>query len=197
MTDLGGNTVTVPYWSPLVTAILGFASGAILEWARDARAHKREREAQASTRDREREARDAARRDQRFKWRTDFQRETLLNLQEEAFKLMRTASEAHHHDVMALRAGVPWHKQLYPLDLSDRHFSAAVQTKKLQVRVADEGVRKLVDELKELSGSVLFSRNEEVGEQASAKMALAYDELNDRIGELLRKLEDDEDTYPS
>jgi hypothetical protein len=191
MPDLGGSTASS--WLPLVTAFLGYALSAITEFLRDIRAHKREIETQASLRDREREARDEARRDERFERRTEFQRETLLNLQEEVFKLMRTTAEMQHSDVMALRSGVQWHKQLYPADLDERAFSSNVQTTKLKVRVADEGVRELVSELRKDAGSVLMSDSEAAGEQASRRMTQTYDKLNERIGELLRKLDNDAD----
>lgn len=191
MPDFGGNTAS--NWLPLVTAFLGYALAAITELFRDRRAHKREIEAQAFVRDREREARDVARRDERFERRTEFQRETLLNLQEEVFKLMRTTAEMQHSDAMALRSGVQWHKQLLPPDLNVRAFSANVQTTKLKVRVADEGVRELVNELKKHATSVACSDSETAGEQANLRMIQTYGELNDRIGELLRKLDNDED----
>jgi hypothetical protein len=59
---------------------------------RDERTHKREQE-----------ARDATRRDAILEKRKEFQRETLLALQEQVFLLMRTNSQLHDHLCADLR----------------------------------------------------------------------------------------------
>jgi hypothetical protein len=59
-------------WFPVLTLLLGFVTASISDWLRDRRAGLRERE-----------ARETGRREQLFQRRTTFQRQTLLELQEE------------------------------------------------------------------------------------------------------------------
>lgn len=191
MPDAGLSTS--PAWLPLFGSLVGFAAGFISEWFRDQRARKREHEGAEAVSAREREARKAARREQLSERRTTFQRETLLALQEAVQRLIRTNGEMHHLDIMAARAGGEWHKQPYPDDLDGRALQANVETTKLGVRVRDESVRVLLQELKEGCVAVMFSPSPDAGEKASHNTTDVFIRLNERIGELLRKMDDDED----
>jgi hypothetical protein len=95
-------------WSALAIFLLGYG----LKWLEGWFTHAR-------TREREREARDDARRAQRREARIAFQRQTLLDLQEAMQQLARSAGAAHHHDLMAHRAGAPW-GETSPAGLSQR-----------------------------------------------------------------------------
>jgi hypothetical protein len=185
-------SASVPYWVPYVTAAVGFISAALLDLLRDVRAHRREREAHALTVTREREAREVLRKDQLLERRVTFQRATLLELQEELAKLVRATGEGHHQDVMAHKAGGHWQRQLYNEELNQRMHLANVKTLLLGVRVRDEQVRELTKNLRELSASVARSRTPEAAEHALYEGTLIYEKLNDRIGELLRQLDDEE-----
>lgn len=172
-------------WFPVFTAFAGLVTSPILQWLQDRRTSRREHE-----------AREAARREQRFERRTNFQRQTLLDLQEAAMKVIQTTGEMHFQDMMANRTGGEWRKQLYGEDLDNRDREANAQTTKLTVRVRDEMVRKLVKEVKDASSATLFARSQPEAEQAIQNMATVFEKLNERIGELLRKLDDDEDLGP-
>lgn len=172
----------MPAWVPLVTAFAGYAAGFITEWFRDGRVSERERQ-----------ARQAARREQRFERRTTFQRQTLLDLQEAVMKVLRTTGEMHHQDEMASRAGAEWGKQLFEGDLSERSRLANAQTTLLGVRIRDESVRNLLKEVKKYSAEVTHSRSKGDADRAALALVSEFDKLNNRIGEVLRKLDDDED----
>jgi len=182
---------TLSYWLPLITAILGFLFGGLSEWLRDRRAHRRELESQERTAVREREARDALRRDQLMERRNNFQRETLLELQIEMAKLMRATGEANHHDVMAHRAEGEWQRQLYPAELDTRIHVGMTKGTMLGVRIRDELVRELVTEMKSECARTVHCKSEQEAEHAINEASSYYVKLNDRIGELLRKLDDD------
>lgn len=183
---------SILYWLPLITAVLGFVSGGFTEWMRDRRAYKREQASHKLTRDREREARNALRRDQLLERRANFQRETLLELQEELAKLVRATGEGNHLDNMAERAGGNWQKQLYPPELDSRIHSANVKTLMLGIRVRDAATRNMVDELRKACIEVTLCLTKAESERAVLKSMSVYAALNNRIGELLRKLDDEE-----
>lgn len=184
--------ITSPGWFA-ITASASFLTASLSIAITDYFARKRDREAAASAHAREREARQAAKREQRFERRASFQRQTLIDLQEAVMKAIRTSGEMHHCDVMAARAGHPWHAQLYPGDLSERDRLAGVQLNLLGVRVRDALVRELVVQLRDTFTSIVLSRSQAQGDAAVMQMADIFQKLNGRIGELLRKLDDDED----
>jgi len=168
-------------WFPVLTAFIGLLTGAILEWLRDRRIIRRERE-----------AREATRREQHFERRTNFQRQTLLDLQEAVMRVLRTTGEMHSQKVLANRAGSKWGKHLFEEDLDSRAREANTQTTMLMVRVRDEIARNLVDEVKNASTDALFAPNILKAEEGMQKMVTEFDKLNKRIGQLLRELDDDE-----
>ncbi len=148
-------------WFPAFTALVAFVTGAILESLRDRRTSKREREAAEATRAREREAREAARRGQRFERRTNFQRQTLLDLQEAVMKVVRVTGEMNQQDEMAFRATGEWQKEKFGEEVSNRAYAANRETLMFGVRVRDESVRNLVNELRDVSTSVMICGSRE------------------------------------
>jgi hypothetical protein len=177
------------------TMLSGFLAGWLTEWFRDERARKREHETAEATSEREREARNATRREQRFERRTSFQRQTLLDLQGAVQKLLRTTGQMHHLDSMAHRSGGEWHGQLYPADVDSEAHLVNVQTSLLAVRVRDDSIRSMVRELKDKCMSVVFSRNKADSDRFILDAANLFETLNERIGERLRQLDDDEDAH--
>src|SRR5580658_7949217 len=106
----------MPDSSPLVllvgsaTTLIGFVAKAVTDWWR------------------ERTTREEARRDKFFERRADFQRQTLLNLQDAVMELIRTAGENHHQDVMAFRKGVKWGAERLSDELDERARLAQART---------------------------------------------------------------------
>ena len=174
--------LTTVSWFPVVTLLLGFFTKSLSDWAQ----HRH-------TTEREREAREAARREQRFQQRIAFQRQTLLDLQDALMQLARTTGEMHFHDKKAFRETGRWQKQLYGEDLAERDRVANARTAMLGVRVADASVRDLLQQFKNQCTASILSENEEASECSLRKMGLVFESLNQRIGEILRKLEEDEE----
>ena len=187
-----GATGTSTAWFPLLTALIGFLAGAISEWFRDRRATKRDRETANATTVREREAREAVRRAQLFELRANFQRETLLELQDAVMKLSRAAGRMHHIDDMEHRKTGKWGGHLFPEDLDDAAHQANVKTLVLMVRVRDRQIREMVNTLREHATRVGLYRTENESRQALNGIVTIMDPLNERIGEVLRRLDDDE-----
>jgi hypothetical protein len=173
------SDITTASWFPVLTLIIGYGAKSFSEWIEHMRTTKRERE-----------ARDESRRNQLFERRTSFQRQTLLDLQEACMQLARTTGAMHHLDSMAYRSSGKWHKQLFPSDLDEEHRLTQARTLMLAVRVRDDSVRELVDKLKSLCFETGVSATQEDSDHAITSATHAHKELNQRIGELLRALDD-------
>lgn len=167
-------------WFPVFTLILGYLAKSLSEWLQ----HRR-------TIEREREARDAVRKDLLFERRNTFQRQTLLELQEALKGLVRTAAQMHHNDVMTFRATGEWGKSRLPEDLSDSFRLANANTSALAVRIRDEQVRTQVRDLKSNTSGVAMARDKDSSNQALFGTVESFEGLNERIGQLLRTLDDE------
>jgi hypothetical protein len=170
-----------PVVTPVVTLLLGYAPKSISELVGHQRALERERE-----------AREVARRDKLNEHRTDFQRQTLLDLQEALLNLTRTAGATHHEDIMAHRRTGEWQKQRIGEELNENVCLAMVRTAILGVRVHDDLVREMVQQCRDYASTVSISPSPNDSEVAMAAMGSTLEELNQRVGELLRKIDDDE-----
>jgi hypothetical protein len=166
-------------WFPVFTLLLGYAMKAFSDWLQ----HRR-------TTEREREARAAARQDERANRRVAFQRQTLLDLQEAMMQLIRSAGAMHHRDVMEFRKTGKWQKQLFGEELNENARLANARTSMLAVRVRDDPVRDLVQTVKSHAIAAAMCGSQEEGERAMTAMGAAFEQLNQRIGETLRKLDD-------
>lgn len=96
---------------------------------------------------------------------------------------------------MAHRSGAEWRRQRYPDDLDNESHLANVEMIKLTVRIRDDSIRSIAKELKERCNSAVFSTTEADGHRLVLEMANIFETLNERIGERLRQLDDDEDTH--
>jgi uncharacterized membrane protein len=186
-------TSTAAGWFPAVTLLVGFATSSFSEWLRDGRAGERERATAEAISGRERDAREAARRIQLFERRAISQRETLLNLQDAVVKLSRAAGKIHHLDLMEHRKNGTWGGNLLPEDLSDDAHHANVTLMVLTARVRDSHIQEMVQTFRNHASRVGISRTEEAEKEALARMSEVLEPLHQRIGEVLRKLDDDED----
>lgn len=167
-------------WFPVFTLILGYLTKSVSDWLQ----HRR-------TIERDRESRDAARQDQLFERRTTFQRQTLLDLQESLMQLARTTGAMHHHDMMTYRRSSEWQKTLFPEDLNENNRLAVARTSILAVRVQDASVREMVESFKSEPASVTESVSLDESRSAMSRMGSIFEKLNQRIGELLRKIDEE------
>jgi len=169
-------------WFPVFTALLGYIASLLTESLRDRRA-----------RDRERDARDSLRRAQLLERRANFQRETLIRLQDEVLKLARAAGRMNHLDEMEFRKTGKWGGNLFPDGLSDGAFQANVTIMVLTSRVRDDRIREIAAAFRDHANSVGTSPTREADRKALEKMGELVEPLHARIGEVLRQLDDDED----
>jgi hypothetical protein len=165
---------------PLGTFLLGYGGKSLSDWL----LHRR-------TMERDREAREVARRDQLLERRNAFQRQTLLDLQDALMLLGRTYGQMHHQDVMTYKQTGEWQKHKFPGDLAEESRATQSHTSVLVSRVRDENVRELVQKFKDYGVSTLQCANRELGDRAMLLMATTSNEVNQRIGEILRKMDDE------
>lgn len=170
----------MPDW---LGTVLGVIAGGALTlfsgWLADTRLNTRERERRKD----ERSERIAIR-------RGDFQRETLLALQTASQKLIRNTGASLHQDIMAHRTGSQWQKQQLPNNLSDEHLQWNTETLLLASRVRDDEVRGLADQLRSQCTVVGFSSSEAEAEGRMAAAAVTQDALIQRIGFLVREIDE-------
>lgn len=195
MTD--ARSITAVGWFPVLTLLLGFATNAISERFRDRRLSERERATAEATTSREREAREANRRALLFERRTNFQRETLLNLQDAVVKLARATGRIHHLDSTEHRKTGKWGGQLFPDDLSESALQATANMMVLSPRVRDDRIRELATTFRNEAARVGICRGMQEATEAVSKMGASLQPLHEGIGEVLRKLDEDEEAQPT
>lgn len=170
-------------WFPVLTAALGYIGSWVSERLRDRR-----------TAAREREARESVRRAQLSERRAGFQRETLINLQDAVVKLTRAAGRMHHSDEMEFQRTGTWGGHLLPEDISDDAHQANVAMLVLTSRVRDQQIRELADSFRSEANKIgMPHRSREADRETLTKIGEFLEPLHKRIGEILRRIDDDED----
>jgi hypothetical protein len=175
---------SVPYevWVPLAAVVVGYAGSLATEAYRGRRQSARDRERRADERSDVR----ALREQEILDRRTQFQRETLLELQEVVHQLGRTYGQEHHQDTMTARTAGKWDPRQLPERISDKNFEAQQRSSILVARVGDDLVRDAVQEMNEAGGRLTFAGSQAESDELMMRSLRAFDRANSRIGELLR-----------
>lgn len=171
--------------------LLGFGTKFVSDWFQDKR-----------TLQRERETRDALRRDQLAERRANFQRQTLLELQEAVQDLVRATGAAHVQDERMFRETGRWQRQPLGEEINQQIFLANRSVLLLTVRVRDQALRDAVSRFRSISNQTEsldnLRSNASDSELRSASFAALQnattliEQIHERIGELLRMLDDEE-----
>jgi hypothetical protein len=164
-------------WLPIVTLVLGYAGSLATEAVRDKRQESREERAHTRSR-----------LEVQVDRRADFQRDTLLRLQDALARLARAGGAIHSHDVIASREAGRWKATLLPDDLSHDVFRATVDTNLMVVRVEDSVLRDLVLQTRNPATLISLATSEEESVARMDAMAAAFEKANERLGLLLREL---------
>src|ERR1017187_2612874 len=171
-------TSRVAYWLPLITAFIGFATGGFTEWMRDRRAYTREKE-----------ARDVARRDAQLERHNEFQRSTLLELQDEVSKFLNAGFEVFIAIKLAKKDDEKWSDTTYPGQYSVAYTAARIAADILNVRVQDERIRVQYKELRSKLGGMVWAKTEREATIAREESRKCFSQLNECIGEVIRGLD--------
>ena len=116
----------------------------------------------------------------------NFQRETLLALQDAVQDLARATIQIHHHDVMTARSEKPWGSTLVGVEISAAHLQAHRRLTTLRSRVADSQIRERTTSLLDRSIFTIGAKDQETAEQASFELGVYADRVLERSGELIR-----------
>jgi hypothetical protein len=170
-------------WIGAAVAVVTFIAGFGAKWITEIIQHNHATE-------REREARREARRDLLLQRRYDFQRQVLLDLQEICMRLIRTAGQTNHHDVMTFRSTGKWERALLPDDVNKEALAAQSKSTMLMVRVRDMEVRHLTDAMKSYVSTVAIAKSQKDSDDALQLAWENHSQLNQRIGEILREMEE-------
>lgn len=169
-------------WFPVVTLIVGVMLKGVFDKFADRRAASREREAR-------REGRlDAIR-----LRRVEFQRATLLEFQETITRMVRSVFNVHHADTMAYKQKGKWKQHLLPDDIAEENRRELARFSELRVRVRDEKIRSLSKNLSDECLKTMYANDMSVANDAMSSVARSATALHERIGEILRALDEDED----
>lgn len=106
----------------------------------------------------------------------------------------RTAGQIQHKDVMTFRATKEWRLQRVGEELSEANAVAQRRTSLLKVRVRDELVRRGVEAVQDNAANIATSESFEASETSIRAMGRELENVNKRIGEVLRTLDDEEST---
>jgi hypothetical protein len=108
-------------------------------------------------------------------------------------KLSRTAGAINHFNKMQQRKTGKWAGCLLPEELDKDASSSNAILLALTPRVRDERIREMVKTFRNHACNVGISWSEQAEQEAMDKMFEVVPPLHERIGEVLRKLDDDED----
>ena len=167
--------LTPAIWFPVVTLILGLALKAIFDLFNERRV----------------EARDARIRIEKRKesiqlQRIENQRKLLLNIQQALAKLMRAVACQHLEDVTNQRLKGEWAKESISEEVSTAVREAFMQVNLLRVQLLEEDLRGQVSTLTSLCTGVTMAKDENESVTNWMSSSVVFDQLNDRIGEVLR-----------
>lgn len=156
------------FWAPVGAFLGGQIALIVVEWARHRLARKQRRQ----------DARD------------DFQRQSLIELQEALYRLVRALSNAIH-EYKQLRANKPL--PTWPVEEDPRIIGAGVHARidALAVRVDDEVVRRLVQEYLDKHAELSLESEDaslERFESQLKELRNVQKRANRRIGRLLQQL---------
>lgn len=181
------TATTIGWLSGALSVLLGFGAKSVSDWFQ----HKQ-------TLQRERETRDALRRDQLAERRANFQRQTLLELQEAIQDLARATGACSAYDEKVFRETGKWQGPLRG-ELNQQVFVANRRVLLLAVRVRDKSLRDAVKNFRQLTNQTETSGLDgtdsalrDISTAALQTVIPLVEPIHERVGELLRTLDDEE-----
>ncbi len=187
---------SVPLWVPVATLVIGALVTLAVAYLQS-RTARADRQHAALERREDREAERAARGQERHQRLGDehraFQRDTLIELQEQVSAYLRLNGKAGHADEMAWKAaGEPTDRFLVsqlPEGLSEEINISQRRIQVLPQRVDDDAVRDGVRELVDAANAIADPPDKKPpASAAKIRLGTVFQALNNRIGEILRTL---------
>lgn len=166
-------------WFPVVTLLLGAILKALFDAMTDRRLERRERA-----------ARQEARRDAIRLRHSEFQRATLLELQDAIVTLARFTGQSHYQDLVAYRTEGTWQREPNTEDVSEGFLKSQQLLSKLRVRVSNDRIRGLTKEVSSACADAVHAPDEKSATLALGRMSDVLSELQENIGDMLRGLDE-------
>lgn len=136
----------------------------------------------------ERAARAATREENaRFK-HAEFQRTTLLELQEATHALLRVSSQIQLHDIQRSRDAGEWTKEAAPEEVSNEGRRLQAKTHLLASRAYDGAIRSKIIQIKRFCTGLTTARTEKESREALDNATIIFQSFNDEVGETLRNM---------
>ncbi|MFD1260674.1 hypothetical protein [Entomomonas asaccharolytica] len=120
--------------------------------------------------------------------RIEFQRETLIQLQDVIDNISRKTAEIQLNDIHNYNQGTEWKKISVPDDLDELLRATKAKLIKLKARIEDEKLRKCLDTFNSISLKVTLSENKAESEHQMQLLSHSFEEVQNLIGENFRQL---------
>ncbi|MDD0985790.1 hypothetical protein [Pseudomonas shahriarae] len=175
------EAISPSVWFPVVTLVIGVFLKALFDaWSENRKAGF------------EKQARVEKRKEIIFLQRIDLQRKALGDIQIALSDLMRCTTVMYLAESKMYHESGEWGAGELASDVCDQSRSAFRQVTLAKVRVRDEHVRDMAERISKLCSQVSFSESRDDSEDALIAAGRIYDEFNEKVGESLRALEDEE-----
>lgn len=169
-------------WLPILTLVLGAVLAAVFDTMKDTR-----------TLQREREARNDHRIDSLRARRVEFQHATLLELQNAQAQLVRMTGKSHLEDATNNLETGKWQKMPLSDEVDLGFLEAITEFGKLYVRVRNEEIRTISETLSESCTKIALSTSYDQAKVCMRSMLAETELLTEKIGVVLRNLDQDEE----
>lgn len=175
------ESLTPVVWFPVVTLVLGLALKAAFDFLNEKRAEEREKKIRLEKR-----------KELIQQQRVENQRKLLMEIQEVLAKLMRSVSLQHLEDVANYRASGKWAKEDISEEVSLGVMEGFRRANLLRVRVFDDHLRQQISDLTSRCTKVTRAESERESELAWMESGYFFNDVNERLGEILRAYEKSE-----
>ena len=176
------TNTNVSWLVPTMTAFGGYVSGFLVEWFRDARAHSREREAKAT-----------ARSEAQTNRRHDFQRQSLLDLQDAICETVSDARQVYVEEAAQVLGGREWSKIAASVETSTKAMNSRDLVIKLRARIRDDQTRKLTEGVLVAVAHLLNAISDEAAKKTLGEVEASLRFACERIGATLKTLDEAEE----
>jgi hypothetical protein len=170
---------TVSWLTPIITVSIGFAFGILTEWFRDARAYRREREARSD-----------ARAETKAEQRRDFQRQSLIALQDAICELIADLRLHVGEKSAVVLEGKDWNEAVASKEVAIKSMISRDRVVTLRARVSDDLTRRLTQAVLVACASTVRAKSKEGVFEGLEKMKEGLEGVSERIGIMLRTLDD-------
>jgi Arc/MetJ-type ribon-helix-helix transcriptional regulator len=179
--DVVVEGISSSVWFPVVTLVIGVFLKAFFDSLTEKRRARFDSESRIEKR-----------KEMILMQRIDLQRKALGDIQNAVSEVVRSAVVKHLARCKMHQETGAWGEGGLSDDVRERSRTAFLQATQAKVRVRDEHVRGMVEKLSKLCTQASFAISKSASEEAVHAAGSLFNEFNEKVGEALRALEDDE-----